>query len=384
MRLGWIWSLGMVGCGAGALEPPPPVWSPPVVRTWFVDEDGDGFGEPGSPIEAVDAPGRVLLAGDCDDTDPRVHPNAIEIRSDGIDQDCDGIDATCTSHPDYPGDLVLTGERVAQELRRYCTEFSGIDGALVITRSDLTNLDAATCFCRFGGLELVSNRALVDATALAGARFEGAAARLVIEGERVLERVAAGFQGAGSVRIAAAPRLAEVRVEGLVHADRIELFKVPKLTHLPFPELVSAGTVELIGVPLESLELIGTLSSLESLSLVVGGEPAPELGGLEQVSHLGALVLDDGWHNALPDWSALHTVEGDLQIVGEHVGWLQGLEGVRYVGGDLVIASNPALVDVSALHGAQVKGEVVISDNPRLSDAGRQALITAIAANRDE
>jgi hypothetical protein len=42
------------------------------------DADGDGFPED----------------VDCDDADPEVHPGAREVRNDGVDQDCDGVDAT--------------------------------------------------------------------------------------------------------------------------------------------------------------------------------------------------------------------------------------------------------------------------------------------------
>ena len=42
------------------------------------DDDGDGFTE---------------NQGDCDDTDPTIHPNATEVCGDGIDQDCNGEDA---------------------------------------------------------------------------------------------------------------------------------------------------------------------------------------------------------------------------------------------------------------------------------------------------
>ena len=48
-----------------------------------VDEDGDGWTD---------------TEGDCDDSDPSINPGAPEIANDGIDQNCDGLDATggCT------------------------------------------------------------------------------------------------------------------------------------------------------------------------------------------------------------------------------------------------------------------------------------------------
>jgi MYXO-CTERM domain-containing protein len=53
-----------------------------------VDEDGDGY----TPAE-----------GDCDDTDPDIHPGAADDDCDGVDEDCDGEDGGC-DEPDDTGD----------------------------------------------------------------------------------------------------------------------------------------------------------------------------------------------------------------------------------------------------------------------------------------
>ena len=59
--------LSLVGCGTEA----------PVTTGVEVDEDGDGW---------------TVSAGDCDDTNATIFPQAEEIPFDGIDQDCDGQD----------------------------------------------------------------------------------------------------------------------------------------------------------------------------------------------------------------------------------------------------------------------------------------------------
>jgi uncharacterized protein (TIGR02145 family) len=48
--------------------------------TWSCDSDKDGF---------------TKRQGDCNDQEPNIHPGAIEICGDSIDQDCDGVDISC-------------------------------------------------------------------------------------------------------------------------------------------------------------------------------------------------------------------------------------------------------------------------------------------------
>ncbi|MCY3412204.1 MAG: hypothetical protein INQ03_11275 [Candidatus Heimdallarchaeota archaeon] len=65
------------------------------ISLWYLDADGDGYGDPlkseGS-VEPIE--GFVDNDKDCDDSDESIHPGAIDIPDDGIDQNCDGLDAS--------------------------------------------------------------------------------------------------------------------------------------------------------------------------------------------------------------------------------------------------------------------------------------------------
>jgi len=53
----------------------------------YADDDGDGFGDEARPAPCAQG---VPVAGDCDDRDAGVHPDAAEL-CDGMDSDCDGL-----------------------------------------------------------------------------------------------------------------------------------------------------------------------------------------------------------------------------------------------------------------------------------------------------
>ena len=58
--------------------------------TYFLDADMDGFGADNTELMACLMPvGYVAENGDCDDTNPNVNPDAIEIPYNGLDDDCD-------------------------------------------------------------------------------------------------------------------------------------------------------------------------------------------------------------------------------------------------------------------------------------------------------
>ena len=74
------------------------------MSVFYLDTDGDGFGDPGSPKEdCFVSEGWVSDASDCDDTDAETHPEAPEIADDGVDQDCDGEDSVTPPPEDTGG-----------------------------------------------------------------------------------------------------------------------------------------------------------------------------------------------------------------------------------------------------------------------------------------
>ncbi len=63
-----------------------------VLKTFYRDADGDGYGTSTDSVQACSAPfGYIERAGDCDDGNAAIHPGVFDICGDKIDQNCDGI-----------------------------------------------------------------------------------------------------------------------------------------------------------------------------------------------------------------------------------------------------------------------------------------------------
>ena len=58
---------------------------------YYPDEDEDGYGDVSAPIRSCDVEVDLTeVGGDCDDSDPDINPDAIEVCGDGVDSDCNG------------------------------------------------------------------------------------------------------------------------------------------------------------------------------------------------------------------------------------------------------------------------------------------------------
>jgi hypothetical protein len=125
----------------------------PTPATFYRDQDGDGFGDPGRPRGTCDGTvpsGYVANTSDCDDANASVHPGATEV-CNGIDDDCnlaidEGI-AAPTGIPQMTEGKTGTDADLSWDAVSGVTGYDVVKGslsALVATGGDFT---AATTTC---------------------------------------------------------------------------------------------------------------------------------------------------------------------------------------------------------------------------------------------
>ncbi len=95
-------------------------------RTWYADNDGDGYGDPDMSSTSCDQPtGWVGNDNDCDDGDATVHPGAEEY-CDDVDDDCDGgVDEAAVDQGTWYADSDGDGYGDASRTTTACDQPSG-------------------------------------------------------------------------------------------------------------------------------------------------------------------------------------------------------------------------------------------------------------------
>lgn len=90
---------------------------------WYLDADGDGYGEEGDALASCTAiEGRVGLGTDCDDTSADIRPSAQEV-CDGLDNDCDGVvDVDALDRLTWYADTDGDGHGVPDSVTLSCTQ----------------------------------------------------------------------------------------------------------------------------------------------------------------------------------------------------------------------------------------------------------------------
>lgn len=96
-----------------------------VVLDLYLDEDGDGYGNPGGVVNGcVPSEGNVANAADCDDLDPMANPEEDERCGTGSamgDDDCDGIpDEDCATSYFYCKEILRQNNDTTNEVDTIC------------------------------------------------------------------------------------------------------------------------------------------------------------------------------------------------------------------------------------------------------------------------
>ena len=145
--------------------------------TWYIDGDGDGYGNEAAWQIACDAPeGQVSLGGDCDDEVEGTNPGATEHCGDGIDNDCDGTANDC----ELSGEIELSGADATIEGEASYDEA----GWSVAAAGDVNGDGRADLLIGAPGGELGGVAYLLLGSVSGTVELSAAHARLLGEGER--------------------------------------------------------------------------------------------------------------------------------------------------------------------------------------------------------
>ena len=278
---------------------------------WVIDEDYDGWA-PAEPVFGCTMPApyveyysNAFEIGDCNDSDRLIHPDTdpgprtgIDVPGDGIDQDCDGVDAcapVCAG-----GGCGIVGDAAPTD---FCEQW-GQTPSFEIDPDLLGDLDlhAVDCLC-------------------------APSAEVFVETGEV-----ASISG----------------VEDLVSPSGIVFVRANYGGLRDFDAF--AGRTEFLG-DIEVLTWYNTDSAIAQLS---GLRDMEHLGSLSMYGEYGATVYQG---TDLADLSKLTTVDRELSIGGSKLTSLRGLESLTETGG-LSVFDAPDLESIEALGSLRRVGEL--------------------------
>ena len=269
---------------------------------WYTDGDGDGVGGGLPTLSCGPQTGQVALDGDCDDADASVHPGATEW-CDGVDSDCDGLEAT-NQVTHFPSVGLPTNHAQPGGLWVF-----GGDGALVYCDGDY-----------YGGLQLLSPAGLTISS---------------VNGPSVTSIHLDGQDGIAQVADDGSPgrQPHTLTLDGFTIYDADDSLGAIRSDH---GDLVIANCV--IRAPIGGFD----------------GDIGAVLGTTE--------VRDTTITDMAPRYAALGTLEGAGLIVDNSVFERISGEGLKTEGTAPITVSNTSLVDLTGLAVTLYDGDLTMTD----------------------
>ena len=348
------------------LAPAPPSAEAGCSSTVYADHDGDGFGDPADGAVGCPGPNAVPDGTDCDDADVNTFPGAKEVYRDGLDQDCDGADATCASDaPVHVGDVILDDHPAGL----LCPAYGAVEGDLWIRNRSTTDLSGLECLCSISGELRIMDGALQTLRGLEGVKFVGFLHLDHLPELTSIEGLS-GLAAAREVELGALPAVSELlplaRLEGNLVSLRIGLEGVTDLHGLE--GLDSVDSLSISSSPeLRSLDGLEGLIRIGSLDLA-GLTELRHVDALENVTELWSLDLAD--LPALADLDGLRNAAGVTSVEVERADGLTSLalpavaDGITFF---RLVES--ARIEAAPVLSAVAEGaNVGIWDNPRFAD----------------
>ena len=333
--------------------------------TFYVDADGDGYGDPSAPVEACEpSAGVVADATDCDDTRADTSPGATDVPADGVDQDCSG-EGVCDVLIPTEGDVTITTPEEAVAL---CASANQVLGSLTINYSTLTDVADLDCLCRVENtLSIQGNDHLVEIHGFPNLVHVGT--YLWIDQNQALTSIDAfpyldGLEN--QLSISYNDNLTEVR--GFDRLSTVDGFYIKYNDAL--------ATLDAFA----SLEQVGERLYIHSTALteITGFDALRSVGDLLYLGLNSALARIEGF-NGLEEVGISSGNELGLQI--ESNGSLTSVEGFEALerAGKISFSRCPSLERIEGLGAlSEIEGNLILEDLPKLSALPEWPLLVSL------